>query len=72
MCSLFFLYWNVPKKKREENHWEAKSCFSLVSNGTVHCAAAGPTELLCLEYATAAWQLSEGQVAQHVAAFAAV
>lgn len=59
-------------KKREENLWEAKSCFSLVSNDTVQCAAAGPPEMLCIEYATAAWQLSEGQVAQCVAAFAAV
>lgn len=69
---LFLLPLLECAEKREENHWKAKSCFSLASNDTVQCAAAGPPETPSVEYVTAAWQLSEGQVAQHVAAFAAV
>lgn len=47
--------------KKEENHWQAKTCFNLVSNKTVQCAVAGPSTTP-IKDATPTWQLSEGWV----------
>lgn len=50
LCLFFFLYWNVPKK--EENHWQAKSCFNLVSNKPAQYAVTGPFTTPSVEDAT--------------------